>query len=36
MAHSQANAQIYEHNYSNLHYHKVFVTALKVTDLFGT
>lgn len=36
MAHSQANAQKYENIYANLHYHKVFVTALKVTDLFGT
>jgi len=36
MAYSQANAQKHEHIYANLHYHKVFVTALKVTDLFGT
>jgi len=36
MAYSQANSQNYEHIYGNLHYHKVFVTALKVTDLFGT
>jgi hypothetical protein len=36
MAHSQAKARKYEHVHSNLHYRKVFVTALKVTDLFGT
>jgi hypothetical protein len=36
MAHSQANACKYECVHINLYYHKVFVTALKVTDLFGT
>ena len=36
MAHWQANAQKYENICANLHYLKVFVTALKVTDLFGT